>query len=164
MAEVIPFPTGPRAIARPQRTVRLSALAIAVVGTVGTTFLLGQRLRSGTLLNDGVTALLFPLAMLAIMAWVAWYALRCRFEVGPAGVQFFGFLPSRLVPLKELEEIAVVHVAERPGQRADRSHIRMRRRGSLAPFKLWLAWEGADQVVAALERLAHRTLRYEEAS
>ena len=164
MAEVIPFPQGPRAIARPQRSVRLSALAIAVVGAIGTTLLLVQRLRSGTLLTDGVAALMLPLALLALMAWIAWYALRCRFEVGAAGVRFFGFLPSRLVPLRELEEIAVVHVAKRPGQRVDRSYIRMRRRGSLAPFKLSLAWEGADQVVAALERLAHRTLRYEEAS
>ena len=164
MAEVIPFPLGARAIARPQRAVRVSALAIAVAGSVGTLLFLVQRLRFGTLLNDGVAALLFPLAILALMAWIGWYALRCRFEVGPAGVQFFGFLPSRLVPLKELEEIAVVHVAERPGQRVDRSYIRMRRRGSLAPFKLSLAWDGADQVVAALERLAHRTLRYEEAS
>ena len=105
-------------------------------------------------------------SLLALMAWIAWYALRCRFEVGSAGVQFFGFLPSRLVPLKELEEIAVVHVAERPGQRVDRSYIRMRRRGSLAPFKLSLfrfmtkvlPWFGS-YVGGPVLRIAHSATR-----
>src|SRR5262249_21336821 len=122
MAEVIPFPTSQRAVARPPWMVRLIALFVAGTGGLAAAGVLAVRLASGVAARGAFAALAAPIGALLLLTWIAWYAARCRFEVGPSGVRFFGFLPSRLIPLSDLEEIAVVSVAPSPGQRVDRGY------------------------------------------
>ena len=158
LAQVIQFPRLREADARPPRRVRLAVLVVSVALATGALFWLLTRW------SMGATAAVPPAALLAISIWVAWYSVRCRFEVSEDGVRFRGFLPSRLVRLEDLEEVTVVRAPVADGRRFDRSHLRLRRRGGGGAFKLSLSWDGADDVVRVLERLVPDQFRTLEAS
>lgn len=158
MAEIIQFPRPLHAVARPPKLVRGAMAAGALVlATASALELFGPAdpLRPA--------AWTIPVILLGAAAWLLWYCVRCRLEVRPGEVQFFGFLPSQPVRFAELEEITVVEAPVEQG-RFDRSHLRLRRRGQASALKLSLSWEGAADVVEALEKLVPGQVQHEEAS
>jgi hypothetical protein len=158
VAEVIPFPRRRGAEARPPRAVRVALLAGALAGVTAAAVWLANMSPRGGL------ALAVPLAALAVCLWLAGYSVRCRLKVDVDGIRYYGFLPSRLVRLSDLEAVTVVHTPRPLGWRKDRGHLLLRRRGSPAAFKLSLAWDGAREVASVLERLVPHQFRSLEAS